>query len=584
MTPEEDASSTKTACPTTTIASVLILPDGEQPVHIELCNWDQIDDFLTRDHDEHPGQWKMFVLNGLHTKLAFELAVRLDIDPGFFDSHVYRTRYVAPWRGEARQGQGEGEGKGKGRETEQQGQGRRGVHFFQLDFPQVEELSIPAGIQTSRSSEMPLLESRWMLDENVLSLAPDARKAYLLDGTLYRWDGVLVGAFGYWRRMSWWCSEREKTSVMVVDGPLEAILPPHVAPALPATQPFRSSVKRQDGGAVEALDGLYARWRARRRRESFLDGFLARGSASSVYEVATDVALQQWHLLVATVQVDRGPSQANYLLELISQRVENNVLDWRRYVRGAGAGAGANPWEDPAGPLPRRRDSALLQMVAGFHDKYQRLERRLPPPSSSSGCKTDALALEVREDRRALDRLSYMGGVLLPFSIAAGVFSMAGRFAAGGALFFAYWVLVVPGVVLATVLVYADTLRTKKVRKVRAARRRPSRLAWMLGGGRRRRENGNGNGSSTSSDTGSVSGESARAAQGGGAAAGGGEAGWPPSGVGAPMPWRSGPRPVWPRFAEDVVMVDETEDLGWWRALWTLVGYRPLWAVDGDVR
>lgn len=208
MSAEEDASSTKTACPTTVIANVLILPDAKQPVHIELSNWDQIDDFLTRDHDEHPGQWKMFILNGLHTKLAFELAVRLDIDPGFFDSHVYRTRYMPP-RWEATRKEGAQERQGEQNQSNKAA-ADAGVHFFQLDFPQVEELSIPAGVPTSRSSEIPLLETRWMLDENVLSLAPDARKAYLLDGTLYRWDGVLVGAFGYWRRMSWWSCEREK--------------------------------------------------------------------------------------------------------------------------------------------------------------------------------------------------------------------------------------------------------------------------------------------------------------------------------------------------------------------------------------
>ncbi|EFZ02172.2 hypothetical protein MAA_01754 [Metarhizium robertsii ARSEF 23] len=553
MSAEEDASSTKTACPTTVIANVLILPDAKQPVHIELSNWDQIDDFLTRDHDEHPGQWKMFILNGLHTKLAFELAVRLDIDPGFFDSHVYRTRYMPPRR-EATRKEGAKERQGEQNQSNKAA-ADAGVHFFQLDFPQVEELSIPAGVPTSRSSEIPLLEPRWMLDENVLSLAPDARKAYLLDGTLYRWDGVLVGAFGYWRRMSWWSCEREKMSVMIIDGPLEAVLPPN-------------SVRRKGASAVEALDSLYARWRERRRPQTFLERFLGQGGAAgSVYEVATEVALQQWHLLLATVQVDRGPNQANYLLEIMSQRVENNALDCRRYTRGAGEAVG--------GLLPQRRDSAFLQMVTGFHDKFQRLERKLPPPSAS---RMDALAREVREDRRALDRLSYMGGVLLPFSIVAGMFSMAGQFAAGGGLFFVYWVLVVTGVLVATVLVYADSLRTKKVRRVDRGRKRPSRLGWLFGG-RRRREGG----STTSSDTSSVSGESARGGQGGGRG-GGGERGRPPAGMMTPTPWRLGPRTVWPGFGEDVMRADETEELGWWRALWTLVGYRPVWAAEGDMR
>ena len=275
---------------------------------------------------------------------------------------------------------------------------------------------------------------------------------------------------------------RDAPAVMIIDGPLEAVLPPYVSPAQRATKPFRNSVRRQGASAVEALDSLYARWRERRRPQTFLERFLGQGgAASSVYEVATEVALQQWHLLLATVQVDRGPNQANYLLEIMAQRVENNALDCRRYTRGAGEAAGA--WGDLGRLLPQRRDSAFLQMVTGFHDKFQRLERKLPPPSAS---RMDALAREVREDRRALDRLSYMGGVLLPFSIVAGMFSMAGQFAAGGGLFFVYWVLVVTGVLVATVLVYADSLRTKKVRRVDRGRKRPSRLGWLFGGRRRR--------------------------------------------------------------------------------------------------
>ncbi|KAG8423124.1 hypothetical protein J3458_000044 [Metarhizium acridum] len=359
---------------------------------------------------------------------------------------------------------------------------------------------------------------------------------------------------------------------MVIDGPLEAILPPHVSPAQLATQPFRNSIRRKDANAVEALDSLYARWRERRRPQTFLERFLGQGGAASVYEVATDVALQQWNLLLAAVQVDRGPNQANYLLEIISQRIENNALDCRRYTRGAGEAA--NAWGDLGRLLPQRRDSAFLQMVTGFHDKLQRLERKLPSPPSAS--RVDALAREVREDRRALDRLSYMGGILLPFSIVAGMFSMAGRFAAGGGLFFVYWVLAVPGVLVATVLVYADSLRTKKVRRVRRGRKQPSRLGWLFG--RRRRDSG----STTSTDTSSVSGESARGGQDGGR--GGGEPGRLRAATGTPMPWRLGPRPVWPGFGEDVVRADETEDLGWWRALWTLVGYRPLWAAESDMR
>ncbi|KAI1085072.1 hypothetical protein F5B20DRAFT_520896 [Whalleya microplaca] len=61
----------------------------------------------------------------------------------------------------------------------------------------------------------------------------------------------------------------------------------------------------------------------------------------------------------------------------------------------------------------------IAELVRSQHSSAQ---LTIPPPTSS----------EDRETRRSLDRIAYMGGLLLPFSIIAGLFSMAPDFGPGG--------------------------------------------------------------------------------------------------------------------------------------------------------
>ncbi|KAF7866996.1 uncharacterized protein EAF02_009782 [Botrytis sinoallii] len=68
----------------------------------------------------------------------------------------------------------------------------------------------------------------------------------------------------------------------------------------------------------------------------------------------------------------------------------------------------------------------------------------------------EALDLETRQ---SINRVTYLGGVLLPFSIIAAIFSMGGNFQPGGDQFFIFWVIAIPVCMLTTVLIYADSIR-----------------------------------------------------------------------------------------------------------------------------
>lgn len=69
----------------------------------------------------------------------------------------------------------------------------------------------------------------------------------------------------------------------------------------------------------------------------------------------------------------------------------------------------------------------------------------------------------ANENQRALDRVTYLGGVLLPFSIVSGVLSMNEDFGPGHALFWVFWVAAVPLAVVAILVIYADKLRQAEV-------------------------------------------------------------------------------------------------------------------------
>ncbi|KAF7875353.1 hypothetical protein EAF04_002525 [Stromatinia cepivora] len=63
------------------------------------------------------------------------------------------------------------------------------------------------------------------------------------------------------------------------------------------------------------------------------------------------------------------------------------------------------------------------------------------------------------ETEQSINRITYLGGVLLPFSTIASIFWIGGNFQVGGDQFFIFWVLAIPVCMLTIVLIYADSIR-----------------------------------------------------------------------------------------------------------------------------
>jgi hypothetical protein len=67
------------------------------------------------------------------------------------------------------------------------------------------------------------------------------------------------------------------------------------------------------------------------------------------------------------------------------------------------------------------------------------------------------------ENQRALDRISYMGGILIPLPIVAGILSMGETFGPGGPSFYIFWAAAIPLSFLTVLIIYADTIRRAEV-------------------------------------------------------------------------------------------------------------------------
>lgn len=103
--------------------------------------------------------------------------------------------------------------------------------------------------------------------------------------------------------------------------------------------------------------------------------------------------------------------------------------------------------------------TTTMAATAGRRKKQKRKtlpdEAQQPPSSGSSGGDD--------ENQRALDRVTYMGAILLPISIVTSVLSMNERFEPGAPLFWVLWAAACPLTLLTVVVIYADKLRKAEV-------------------------------------------------------------------------------------------------------------------------
>ncbi|KAG6360627.1 hypothetical protein INS49_011691 [Diaporthe citri] len=107
--------------------------------------------------------------------------------------------------------------------------------------------------------------------------------------------------------------------------------------------------------------------------------------------------------------------------------------------------------------LPHKKPERTASGALYHQERMAYVPRHRPEADRPSSQGSDS------DNQRALDRVTYLGGILLPFSIVSGVLSMNEGFEPGQPLFWVFWVATIPLTLFTVLVIYADKLRQVEV-------------------------------------------------------------------------------------------------------------------------
>ncbi|EFY92222.1 hypothetical protein MAC_01823 [Metarhizium acridum CQMa 102] len=118
---------------------------------------------------------------------------------------------------------------------------------------------------------------------------------------------------------------------------------------------------------------------------------------------------------------------------------------------------------DEARRLSRRGKQLGAACASAWADLMRRLEMRVrlrQPGIGAEACRPEP----ARTDNdRSLDRIAYLGGLMLPVSAVASILAIGGDYGPEGERFWVFWLASFLASVLALLVIYADQLRTVEV-------------------------------------------------------------------------------------------------------------------------
>lgn len=157
--------------------------------------------------------------------------------------------------------------------------------------------------------------------------------------------------------------------------------------------------------------------------------------------------------------------------------------------------------------LQRLRDRAALlptvQLPPATHDSHTNDSSKPLADADPSPVieKVTAPSTDAADpNQRALDRVTYLGGLLLPTSLVASILSMNADFEPGQPLFWVLWAAAAPLTILTVVVIYADKLRRAEVWVEEGGVEEEERVHDSGGGGKYEGGGGGGGGGGTEGD------------------------------------------------------------------------------------
>lgn len=247
-----------------------------------------------------------------------------------------------------------------------------------------------------------------------------------------------------------------------------------------ASQKYRLKENGTTGDNVEV-----AQWKREDipSLESILqDNLATTNKENGVLQLLEETAYEQWLELFEVLTPRRRmakPGRTSLEWQIL-QALERNFDMAKNIARlrngtaaGQSVGVGPDDWEGLIQRLRTRVEILAATCPVITHKRAGRTANGAPihqervtyvprhraspdadAPSSSSGSD---------DNQRALDRVTYLGGVLLPFSVVSGVLSMNEGFEPGQPLFWVFWVATIPLTLFTVLVIYADKLRQVEV-------------------------------------------------------------------------------------------------------------------------
>ncbi|KAI5928054.1 hypothetical protein F4810DRAFT_705948 [Camillea tinctor] len=380
-------------------------------------------DLRVRIEDECKDERRLFVIRGLPVDYLEVLRNMLGIDPYFIEAHARRKAY-----------------KPLGRRKD-------GAMFAHYDYPELTHV-----VPGANDSEKPPRDTTYT---DILGSPP----MHMVSK---------IGDVVFFCRASLWLSPR--ANVLLLDCPLRRKQTSDLQKAMELSRKLHPEETLAAGDPL-IFEAAHATSEAP-TLETLLCESLT-GSCESdmdLWHLVKDIAVRQWFEFFEAVPMDLPLSSAETVAMYweIQNSLERNLGNHK-------------PSTIHALSRPRTSDPDWEALLARVGRRSQLLSRLNPvvaniqvPPSSVGGAARRAAEqpdgggsggdfLDSKENKRSLDRVAYMGGVLLPLSIVSGILSMGEPFGPGGSMFYVYWATAIPLTLVTLLIIYADSIRKAEV-------------------------------------------------------------------------------------------------------------------------
>jgi hypothetical protein len=414
---------------------------------------------------------RLLVLRGLPADHLKALRASVDIDPSFIEAHAARRRYrPVRWR--------------------------RDAGFACLAYPELVAGFRAVGMQEAQAQRagekgkataatVPLVS----VAERSVNVLPGAGDAVeLMPEPSLRAvsdDGDTAAAFC---RASLWVGGQ--TDVLLVDRPFWKW------PAIPGEAQMRKARRAtavtRPFTLVPVAEGeerekkLEMRLAVGDEIASFEDVLYktlkdAADGGEGIAEVVSEVAFDHWaeffEVLAPHPQTTAAHDLPSFYGEL-ARMLELNAGGASHLEERSGVGVQYPDWGMHLATLDRRVRLLELEGGGGHHHHgppaggAKRPARKDTGVSNSSrrsrghqsiSASAAAGSTTEEENQQALNRVSYLGGLFLPFSIVSGILSMSDPFGPQNDLFWVFWAAVIPVTLISILVIYADIIRKAEV-------------------------------------------------------------------------------------------------------------------------